>query len=256
MFPEHIKLEVDVLMKKYGFLREEIMFYLRTAKLHTKYFQAFFGGSLLIVWYLFFYAEKKRFDEVLAAIQVIPSELFAFVMLATNITAYYFAFDLLDCYFCVFVAGARLANIEDQINEKSRATLLIWETMYIEQKEIAFGWSRRMITGMQIMLVVFTAFLFPLFCYWQIFVLTPLSLRSDRLLILLGAGSVLCVVLFLMFAIIFVKVFITKRHEPRRVISEIWQGKRERPDQMKKKSRWTWWVNLRKRRFLTKNSGL
>jgi len=77
MFPEHIKIEVDVLMKKYGLLREEVMFYLRTAKLHTRYFQAFFGGSLLIVWYLFFYANQDRFDHVLTAIHITPGQLFA-----------------------------------------------------------------------------------------------------------------------------------------------------------------------------------
>jgi len=59
----------------------------------------------------------------------------------------------LDCYFCVFVAAARLASIEDQINKKMQAPLLIWETIYIEQKEIAFGWSRLMITGIQMFLV-------------------------------------------------------------------------------------------------------
>lgn len=232
MIPEHVKLEVDVLIKKYGFLREEVMFYLRTAKLHTRYFQAVSGGSLLIIWYLFFYANPKQFEGVLTAIQVTPSLLFAFVILATNITAFYFAFDLLDCYFCVFVAGARLASIEDQINEKMRTPLLMWETMYIEQNEIALGWSRRMITGIQVALVFLVAFVFPLFCYWRIFVLADVSQRSEPLFALLIAGVILCVVLFFMFVFVFIRVFITKRHEPRRVISEIMAGKRERPDQV------------------------
>ena len=191
----------------------------------------------MIIWYLFFYANPKQFEDVLTAIHVTQGQLFAFVILTTNITAYYFAFDLLDCYFCVFVAGARLASIEDQINEKMRGgSLLIWETMYIEQKEIAFGWSRRMITGIQIFLVIFIAFIFPLFCYWRLFVLTEVSQRSKPFLALLIAGVIICVVLFSMFVFVFVVVFITKRHEPRRVITEIMAGKRERPDQIKEKA--------------------
>lgn len=99
---DEAKVLLDLLMKKYALLREEIMFYARTAKLHTRYFQAFFAGSLIILWYLFFVAETSKFEAILEAINLNRGDVVLFFLFATNVTAFYFAFDLLDWYYCVF----------------------------------------------------------------------------------------------------------------------------------------------------------
>jgi hypothetical protein len=208
-------------MKKYALLREEIMFYLRTAKLHTKYFQAFFAGSLIIVWYLFFVAEEKKFDAILLAINFKRADVVLFFLFATNITAFYFAFDILDCYYCINLASARLSSIERRVNNDMGSTLLIWETKFQPQPEIRFGTSRSSITGIQIFIVVFVACGFPLYCYIRLWMVA-----DNCQVYWIGAAFLVCVSLSIWFIWSFYDVFWKQREQPRRIINEILEGKR------------------------------
>jgi hypothetical protein len=215
------KLILDLLMKKYALLREEIMFYARTAKLHTRYFQAFFAGTLIILWYLFFVAEASKFDAILQAIRLSRSDVVLFFLFATNITAFYFAFDILDCYYCVFLASARLQSIENQVNKELGSTLLIWESKFQLQDEIRFGTSRVAITIIQVIIVIFVACVFPLYCYWRLWIVAE---HYQTFWITIAA--VVCVLLSIAFIWSFFDVFFTKREQPLRIVNEILQGKR------------------------------
>ncbi len=103
-------------MKKYGMLRQEVLFQLKESKLPAKYLQIFVAGSLVVIYYLLFNVKTDELSEVLPGLTkrglLIP------FLIAMNITSYYFIYDILDSYFCIFLAGGRLADIEEQINDK------------------------------------------------------------------------------------------------------------------------------------------
>lgn len=130
--------QIDILMKEYATMREEVLLHFRNTKLHTRYFQLFFTAALVIIWYLFFVADVPAKDaagkevsdhlqDILTTIGIKKADLLLYLISALDITSYYFAFDILNSYFCVFLAAARLANIEKQINDTWGRKLLIWE---------------------------------------------------------------------------------------------------------------------------------
>lgn len=207
---------IDILMQKYALLREEIMFHFKTAKTHTKYFQAFFAAGLVIGWYLFFLAEPNRLTEVLGVIGITHRELLILVLLALNITSFYFAFDVLDCYFCIFLAAGRLANIEQQINKELSAPVLIWESKFQMEDAVRFGSSRVAVTGFQWFLVGLVACFLPLFVYYRIW----LESNYRETLFIIAAAAV-CVTLSAAFAYTCYDVLFVKREQPIQIVDRI-----------------------------------
>jgi hypothetical protein len=106
---------IEILMKKYALLREEVLFHFKNAKLHIKHFQWFIAGCVAIGVYLIFPTDSRQVNGVITVIGITTDDLFLYVVWALSVLSYYFAFDILDSYFCMFLAGARLANIEEQI---------------------------------------------------------------------------------------------------------------------------------------------
>jgi hypothetical protein len=199
--------EIDILMKKYALLREEVMFHFKTAKSHTKYFQAFFAACLAIGSYLFFGIEEKRLSTILCDIGFTKPGLIALLAWVMNATSYYYAFDVLDCYFCMYLAAARLANIEQQINEKLGSAVLIWESKFQAEKIATSGPSRKTITLYQIGLVFLVSFLFPMYVYKSLWEPSTFLLR-----IMLILAALFCTAMFLLFAYTCYAVFSPKRN--------------------------------------------
>ena len=203
-------------MKKYALLRVEVMFHLASAKSHTKYFQAFFVGFLFIAWYLFFAADPKTLSHMLEVVSLTKVDMLVYLLIAMNITSYYFAIDILDSYFCIFLAGTRLANIEDQVNRRAGTPLLIWELRFQLNDFVRFGVSRVAITYYQMLIIFMASFLFPLFDYCRLWSLTDSVHRTE-----LGIASLIAVLLLLLFIYTWHDVFITKRRQLIEILQQV-----------------------------------
>jgi hypothetical protein len=169
------EMQVDILMKEYATMREEILLHFKNAKLHLKHFQAYVAASFAIASYLFFSADAGRVTAITNAIGIAEPDLVFFVVFALNIVSYYFAFDILDSYFCIYLAGARAANIECQINGITNQKLLIWESEFQSKVVAKLGTSRVLITVYQLVLVGFVGVALPLICYSQLEVVRELQ---------------------------------------------------------------------------------
>jgi hypothetical protein len=204
------EMQTDILMKEYASMREEVLLHFKNAKLHLKHFQGF-------IWYVFFASESGRLQEVIiTAIGITRADLVLFIVFALNMVSYYFAFDILDSYFCIFLAAARLANIEEQINKMWRRNLLVWESMFQKDKVAIFGASRVAITVYQLMLVGIISLVLPFLCYLRLITSDNLS-RPSLGWIAIGLG----VAAFLWFLYAVYDVFVFRRTESRSVIDKM-----------------------------------
>jgi hypothetical protein len=160
----------DILIKKYGFLREEIMFYIAGTKSHIRYFQVFIGGSLVIIWYFFGALGSNSFVSSLQAYGLSKDKLLFLIMLSLTIVSFYFIFDLLEIFFTTALLSARLAMIEEHINKLARYRVLEWEST------IARGfWTtkstkhrarpRLILAGFQYLIVSGFSVLMPIYFY-------------------------------------------------------------------------------------------
>ena len=210
-------IEISILMQKYALLREEVMFHFKASKLHTRYFHAFFAACLTVGWYLYFVAKEEQLTEKLSTIGMTQRELLIFLIGAFDITSYYYAFDILDCYFCMFLAGARLANIEEQINSGVGSTVLLWESKFQSETVAKFGPSRMAITTLQMIIVFLISFCFPLVVYG---LLWSSSSCTERLL--LAAAALVSTGMLVWFAYSCYDIFSdTKKEKMRSVIKKL-----------------------------------
>src|SRR6185295_10034909 len=100
--------QIDILMKEYTSLREEILFHFKEAKLPAKYLQIFVAGTLVILYYIVFVIDVSKLPGFTV------HGLLIWLLPIINVISYYFAFDILDSYFCIFLAGARNRLIEQE----------------------------------------------------------------------------------------------------------------------------------------------
>ena len=194
------------------------MFHLASAKSHTKYFQAFFVGFLFIAWYLFFAADPKTLSHMLEVVSLTKVDMLVYLLIAMNITSYYFAIDILDSYFCIFLAGTRLANIEDQVNRRAGTPLLIWELRFQLNDFVRFGVSRVAITYYQMLIILY---LWPRF-YFHFLSIAGYGPRLDSVhRTELGIASLIAVLLLLLFIYTWHDVFITKRRQLIEILQQV-----------------------------------
>jgi hypothetical protein len=104
--PQGIK-AADILMAKYGLLRQEMMFYISGVKSHTKYFQIVAGGSLLVLSYVL--SLPDGLIKSLGSYGVTNKTLLLVVLLSITNVSFYFVFDLLEHLFTMSHLSARLA---------------------------------------------------------------------------------------------------------------------------------------------------
>ena len=158
------ELLIEILMKEYATLREEILFHFKEAKLPAKYLQIFIAGSAVVGYYLLFHVDAGTLSTGLG-INVTTRGLFIWFLFAMNFVSYYFVFDILDSYFCIFLAAARIINIEEQINNRLGMPLLVWESKFQLEDAVRFGTSRATITRIQITIIFLVSFALPVALY-------------------------------------------------------------------------------------------
>ena len=148
------------------------------------------------------------------------------IIFALDLFSFYLAFDILDSYFCIFLAGARLATIEEEINRRHGQTLMVWETQFQRHPFTQLGSSRVAITAYQIAFVGIGCFILPLVLYGLL--LWKGSLKWPWLM---TVPIVITVVLFLCFVICFLDVFKYRRIEAPRILREMLAGRITVPEE-------------------------
>lgn len=199
-------MEITILLDEYKSFREEVLLHFKNAKTHSRYFQVFAGGCLLIIWYLFVNSQTN-IKPVLDGIGISQQTLIICLIITMNTVAYYFAFDILDSYFCIFLAVARLIALEKHINAILNKTLLVWESQFQPNPVASKGWSRVGITFFQAFLVVVASVILPILSY-VVLLLDPASPK-----VLVYFGIIWCIGLLAVFVITFYDVFIRRRQE-------------------------------------------
>jgi hypothetical protein len=215
------EMRADVLMKEYASMREEVLLHFRNTKLHWRYYQVFFTAAIVIIWYLFF-VSNTNVGTILLLLNIKQPDLLLYVVFALDLTSYYFAFDILDSYFCIFLAAACLANIEEQINAICGRTILVWESQFQAENVVRFGSSRFAITAYQLLLVFGVSAGLPIFCYLR---LRQSGSLSSVAFSLSSLAIAVCVALLLWFAYTFISVFFIKRAQARRTMDDLIAGK-------------------------------
>lgn len=214
------QVQIDILMKDYATMRDEVLLHFRNTKLHLKHFQAFMAAGLAVTWYLFFVADPKRLQEFVTAIGIGRGDLILYITFGLDIISYYFAFDILDSYYCIFLAAARLSNIEDQINGTWGRRLLVWEKFQQEPFAI-FGGSRVAISAYQLFLIAVVSLAIPLICY---VVLSTVDVNNLKHRGWLWVAVIFCIGAFLWFLYAFYDVFAFRRKESLHVIAQVVAG--------------------------------
>ena len=175
----------DLLMKKYGYLRIEVMFHLQSVKSHARYFQVFMGGSLVAIWYVVSNLPNKEILQEFLNLGISKEYLLVLLMVTITTVSYYFVFDLLDSFYSMMLVGARLWMIEEQINNLGRHPFLIWESL--QAAFMGADSPPRVILGFfQFMLVILFSVAMPLYFYIHI------GLASDKIIFraILAAASI------------------------------------------------------------------
>lgn len=213
MISPDTKVQIDILMKKYELLRQEVLFQLKESKLPAKYLQIFVAGSLVVIYYLLFNVHTEELSEVLPGLT--KRNLLIPFLIAMNVTSYYFVYDILDSYFCIFLAGGRLADIEEQINSKVGTRILIWDSQFQRHQVNRSGKSRIAVTLVQTLIILTFSVALPILVYWYLWFYTS----EQRTLLIIA--TIISVVLFGVFIYVCIDVLFTKRDEPYRVIQQI-----------------------------------
>src|SRR5437660_8928583 len=97
-------------------MREELLLQVRNTKLHRKHASAFVAAALALAWYGFLIPGAAA-EGLAKTLHLQQGDLTLLLVFALDIVSFYFAFDILDSYYCLFLAAARLASIEKQINQ-------------------------------------------------------------------------------------------------------------------------------------------
>src|SRR5689334_14338882 len=111
---------VDVLISKYGFLRDEMLSHIGFAKGHVKHFSLLAGDAGGLIAFLF---DNAHIDLSHSG------WMWVILMLLLSTVATYLYFDIIGSYFCMMCVGARLGSLETKINELAGSRLLLWETV-------------------------------------------------------------------------------------------------------------------------------
>jgi hypothetical protein len=154
--------EIDILMKEYATLRDEILFHFKEAKLPAKYLQIFVPGAIVIIYYVMFGISDESLKR--AAPLVTRTQMLIWILPIMNFISFYFAFDIVDSYYCIFLAGGRLRKTEERINELLHRPILVWEAFQAKD-EIIRGISRTCISVIQMAIVLLLS-LGPLLAYF------------------------------------------------------------------------------------------
>jgi uncharacterized membrane protein (DUF373 family) len=138
--------EAQILMQEFASMREELLLQVRNTKLHIKHALAFLGAALALVWYLFLVQGSGTEHQSAAGnlskiLNITQGDLIIFVVFSLDILSFYFAFDILDSYYCLFLAAARLSSIEKRINHITEQRLMVWESQFANHA-VSKGWSR------------------------------------------------------------------------------------------------------------------
>jgi hypothetical protein len=199
--------EINLLMKEFVSLRQEFLFHFKEAKLPAKYLQIFIAGSVVMGYYLIYSVNTSTLSTTLG-LEVTTRGLFICFLFLMNFTSYYFVFDILDSYFCMFLALARIINIEEHINDRLGAPLMGWESRFQLEKKIRFGTSRATITVLQIIIIFFFSLVLPIGLYvWMWFTSTVVQK------ILLAIAILACVSMFAWFIYACYRVMLRERDE-------------------------------------------
>jgi hypothetical protein len=212
----------EILMQEFATMREELLLQVKNTKLHLKHALAFLGAALAVVWYVFF-VQGAAAEGLTKALDIQKSDLTVLVVFALDILSFYFAFDILDSYYCLFLAAARLASIEKQVNEIIRPRLMVWESQFAKHS-ISMGWSRVTITIYQLVLVFAVSCGLPLWAYYRL-LQGPLTWP-----ILPCIFMAIAVIFFCWFSWCFIDVFVIRRKGARRIMDDIVAGKITVPD--------------------------
>ena len=213
MISSDTKVQIDILMKKYEMLRQEVLFQLKESKLPAKYLQIFVAGSLVVIYSLIFNVHEKELAEVLPGLT--NRDLLIPFLIAMNVTSYYFVYDILDSYFCIFLAGGRLADIEEQINGKVGTHILIWDSQIQKHPVNRSGKSRIAVSIVQTLIILTFSVALPVLVYGYLWYHTS----EQRILLIIA--SIISVVLFGVFIYVCIDVLFTKRDESYRAIQQI-----------------------------------
>jgi len=110
--------KAEILMKKYGLLRDEVTTLISIYKTHVRHFLTILTAILVLLGYL------------IGKQQPIHSWVFWLAVSFFTTTAIsYVVFDVLQSLFSINVLGARLSVIEEKINSLAGERLLQWETL-------------------------------------------------------------------------------------------------------------------------------
>jgi len=161
--PNNDAAEIDILMKEYPSLREEALFHFKEAKLPAKYLQIFVAGSIVILYYLMFGINDAQLEN--ATLPATRTDLLIWVLPIINFISFYFAFDIVDSYYCIFLVTVRLRAIEERIEELLHRPILVMETFQAKD-EIIFGISRTCISLVQMSVVILLSLVLPLVAYY------------------------------------------------------------------------------------------
>lgn len=118
--------KVDVLMRKYALLKQEIINTDTAYKTHLLRFMFFLPATVALVTYL---TRNESFAKQMQFATLLNSRGFwiAITYLAIFIVSYR-VFDLIECQYKIIALGARLHSLEKTINKRAGERLLIWET--------------------------------------------------------------------------------------------------------------------------------
>jgi hypothetical protein len=153
--------EIDILMKEYPSLREEILFHFKEAKLPAKYLQIFVAGAIVIIYYVMFGISDEAFKK---APLLTRTQMLMWILPVINFISFYFAFDIVDSYYCIFLAAGRLRKTEERINQLLHRPILVVEAFQAKH-EIINGISRMCISVVQMLIVLLLSLVLPLLAY-------------------------------------------------------------------------------------------
>jgi hypothetical protein len=118
--PSELKDEqkIDILMKEYGSVRDDIQQTINRAKAHIRHFQIVLTAIIAL------FAVVIRKDTDIAT----SIAFWIFVMYSITTIVSYVVFDMVEIQYGIQIGGARCGVLEEMVNKRANEALLVWET--------------------------------------------------------------------------------------------------------------------------------
>jgi hypothetical protein len=156
---EKLKFELDMLVKEYDIRYQEWKFY--SDQYHSQINLIYLFISAIVTFTTFLFSGILSYQNILS--NQYSSLLAAISLVLMSVIQFYLISMMMNALYRIFVNSVRMGIIEQEINEKAKIDVLVWESKSVKELYDIKSWHYKswirpenLVAVWQIMLLIFT----------------------------------------------------------------------------------------------------